>query len=159
LKGVQSAEDAFQALAYDVQGIYLSNHGGRQLDHAPSSLETLLEIRAKYPEVLRKLDIYLDGGVWRGADVVKALCLGAKAVGLGRGFMFALSAYGTEGVLRAIQSKLFSVYDSEHTDHPVVLSDEIQTTMRLLGVTDLAQLDDTYVNTTMLSRDIFSARL
>ena len=105
LKGIQSAEDAFQALEYDVQGIYLSNHGGRQLDHAPSSLETLLEIKLKYPEVLRKLDVYLDGGVWRGADIVKALCLGAKAVGLGRGFMFALSAYGTEGVLRAIQSQ------------------------------------------------------
>ena len=105
LKGIQSAEDAFQALKHDVQGIYLSNHGGRQLDHAPSSVETLLEIKMKYPEVLRKVEVYLDGGVWRGADVVKALCLGVKAVGLGRGFMFALSAFGTEGVLRAIQSK------------------------------------------------------
>lgn len=106
LKGIQSAEDALEATKHDVDGIYLSNHGGRQLDFAPSSVQTLLEINMKYPEVLRKVDVYVDGGVSRGSDMVKALCLGAKAVGIGRGFLYALSAYGTDGVLRAIESKL-----------------------------------------------------
>jgi L-lactate dehydrogenase (cytochrome) len=110
LKGIQSAEDAYHAMQYGVQGIYLSNHGGRQLDHAPTSLETLLEIRTNYPEVLQRVEVYLDGGVSRGTDVVKALCLGARAVGLGRGFMYALSAYGTEGVIRTIQSKTIPTF-------------------------------------------------
>lgn len=57
----------------------------------------------KYPEVLQRVEVYVDGGVSRGSDVVKAFCLGAKAVGIGRGFLFALSAYGTDGVLRAIE--------------------------------------------------------
>ncbi|KAF7533169.1 hypothetical protein G7054_g7305 [Neopestalotiopsis clavispora] len=138
LKGIQSAQDAYEATKYDVDGIYLSNHGGRQVDFAPSSVQTLLEINIKCPQVLRKLDVYVDGGVSRGSDVVKALCLGAKAVGIGRGFMYALSAYGTDGVLRAIE----------------ILSDEIQTTLRLLGVTDIAQLSPAYVNTSRLADDL-----
>ena len=81
-----------------MDGIYLSNHGGRQLDYAPSSIRTLLEIRKFCPEVLQKLQVFVDVGVRRGTDIVKALCLGATAVGLGRPFMYALSAYGTEGV-------------------------------------------------------------
>ncbi|KIW05031.1 uncharacterized protein PV09_04187 [Verruconis gallopava] len=143
LKGIQTAEDALYATQYDINGIYLSNHGGRQLDYAPGSLETLLEIKKYCPEVVKKVEVYLDGGVWRGSDVVKALCLGARAVGLGRGFMFALSAYGTEGVIKAIQ----------------ILSDEIQTTMRLLGVTDISELNESYVNTVRLERKLFSARI
>lgn len=107
LKGIQTAEDAALAMQYGVQGVYLSNHGGRQLDYAPTAVETLCEIRRMCPDVLRKLEIYVDGGVKRGSDVVKALCLGAKAVAIGRGFMFALSAYGTPGVLKAIQSEYF----------------------------------------------------
>ncbi|ETS84318.1 hypothetical protein PFICI_02343 [Pestalotiopsis fici W106-1] len=138
LKGIQSAEDAYEATKHDLDGIYLSNHGGRQLDFAPSSVQTLLEINAKYPQVLKMLDIYVDGGVSRGSDVVKALCLGAKAVGIGRGFMYALSAYGTDGVLRAIE----------------FLSDEIQTTLRLLGVTDIAQLNPAYINTRRLANEL-----
>ncbi|KAF4912109.1 (S)-mandelate dehydrogenase [Colletotrichum fructicola] len=117
LKGIQTWEDALEATKYGVDGIYLSNHGGRQLDHAPSSVRVLRDIRSHCPEVFKSFDIYVDGGVMRGTDVAKALCLGARAVGIGRGFMYALSAYGTEGVLKAIS----------------ILSDEIQTTMRLLG--------------------------
>jgi L-lactate dehydrogenase (cytochrome) len=105
LKGIQTVDDALEATKYDVDAIYLSNHGGRQLDFAPSSVQTLLEIRKQCPQVFNKIDVYVDGGVTRGSDVVKALCLGARAVGIGRGFMYALSAYGTEGVLRAIESK------------------------------------------------------
>lgn len=105
IKGIQTAEDALMAAQSGVDGIYLSNHGGRQLDFAPSSIRTLLEIRKFCPQVLEKVDVYLDGGCRRGSDVVKALCLGAKAVGFGRPFLYALSAYGTEGVDRMIQSK------------------------------------------------------
>lgn len=106
LKGIQTAEDTLEATRYGVQGIYLSNHGGRQLDYAPSSIKTLLEIRRRCPEVFDKVEVYVDGGVSRGSDVVKALCLGARGVGLGRAFLSGLSAYGDEGVLKTIQSKL-----------------------------------------------------
>jgi L-lactate dehydrogenase (cytochrome) len=109
IKGVQSAEDAKSAMQAGAQGIYLSNHGGRQLRSAPSSLDTLLEIRFKYPEILNNCEVFVDGGFRHGADVVKALCLGAKAVGIGRPFLYALAAFGTEGVERAIDSKL--IYD------------------------------------------------
>ena len=103
LKGIQTAENALKAAQVGVDGINLSNHGGRQMDHAPSSLRTLLEIRKFYPDVLNRVEVYLDGGITRGTDVIKALCLGAEAVGLGRPFLYALSAYGTEGVGKAIQ--------------------------------------------------------
>ena len=103
LKGIQTAEDAAMAAEAGVHGIYLSNHGGRQMDYAPSSLQTLLEIRKFYPDLINKLEIYLDGGVTRGSDVLKAIALGARAVGIGRPFMYALSGYGTEGVCRAIE--------------------------------------------------------
>lgn len=137
LKGIQTAEDALlatQQIGSDgkplIDGIYLSNHGGRQLDYAPTSVQTLLDIRRRAPHVFDQLPVYVDGGILRGTDVVKALCLGARAVGLGRGFLYALSAYGTAGALRAVQ----------------ILSDEIQTTLRLLGVADVAQLDTRYLD-------------
>lgn len=80
------------------------------MDYAPSSLQTLLEIRKYRPDVLKKLEVYMDGGVSRGSDVVKAIALGARAVGLGRPFMYALSAYGTAGVEKAIESKSLSFH-------------------------------------------------
>lgn len=104
LKGIATAEDAKIACDMGIRYIYLSNHGGRQLDCAPSSLRTLLEIRQFCPEVFKQCEVLIDGGVRRGHDILKALCLGATAVGFGRPFMYALSAYGTEGVLKAIQS-------------------------------------------------------
>ena len=105
LKGVLTAEDAKIASELGVDAIYLSNHGGRQLDSAQSALAALMEIRLFHPEVFKKCQILVDGGVRRGGDVLKALCLGAAGVGLGRPFMYALSAYGTEGVHKAIESK------------------------------------------------------
>lgn len=107
LKGIQSVEDALEATKHGIDGIYLSNHGGRQLDFAPSAVQTLLRLRTYCPEIFSKIEVYVDGGVSRGSDVVKALCLGARAVGIGRGFLYSLSAYGTDGVLRAIESKPF----------------------------------------------------
>jgi L-lactate dehydrogenase (cytochrome) len=106
LKGIQTAEDAALSAQYGIDAIYLSNHGGRQCDDAPSSIQTLLEIRRFYPEILRQMEIYLDGGIRRGADVLKALCLGATGVSLGRPFMYSV-AYGDQGVERVINCKHF----------------------------------------------------
>lgn len=105
LKGIQTAEDAKLAAENDCQGILLSNHGGRQQHTAPSSLATLLEIRTYCPEVLEKMEVYLDGGLHDGADIIKALALGATAVGIGRPFLYAMAAYGAKGVERLIDSK------------------------------------------------------
>ena len=107
IKGVTTAEDALLAVQHGLKIIYLSNHGGRQLDSAPSALTTLLDIRQKCPEVLQQAEILIDGGVRRATDVLKALCLGAKGVGLGRPFLYAMSSYGTEGVNKAIQSTCY----------------------------------------------------
>lgn len=105
LKGVQRVEDVLKAVEYGVQGVVLSNHGGRQLDTAPSGIEVLAEVM---PELRRlglqdKIEIYIDGGIRRATDIIKAICLGAKGVGIGRPFLFAMSAYGQPGVDRAMQ--------------------------------------------------------
>ncbi|KAH0836219.1 Cytochrome b2, mitochondrial [Fonsecaea pedrosoi] len=138
IKGILTAEDAKIACDMGLESIYLSNHGGRQLESSPSALRTLLEIRQVYPEVLSKCEVLLDGGVRRSRDILKALCLGARAVGLGRPFLYGLSAYGTEGVYKVIQ----------------MLSEELETSMRLLGVTSLDQLSSRFVNTRDLDTSI-----
>ena len=99
LKGLQTHEDAYLASLHapQVAGIILSNHGGRALDTAPPAIHTLLEIRKYCPEVLDKIEVYVDGGIKRGTDVVKALALGAKAVGLGRAPLFGNGAGGQAG--------------------------------------------------------------
>jgi L-lactate dehydrogenase (cytochrome) len=104
VKGIMTAEDAILAMKYGCEGIYLSNHGGRQLDTSPPAILTLLELRKHCPQVFEKMQVFLDGGIRRGTDVVKALCLGVKAVGLGRPFLYANACYGEEGVLKAIES-------------------------------------------------------
>jgi L-lactate dehydrogenase (cytochrome) len=105
LKGIQTVEDAIMAVEEaGVNVIYLSNHGGRQCDDAPSAIRTLLEIRRFAPHLLDKAEFYLDGGIRRGADIVKAIALGARGVAMGRPFLYALGAYGTEGVEHVIKS-------------------------------------------------------
>jgi L-lactate dehydrogenase (cytochrome) len=106
IKGVQCATDVKIASNLGVQGVYLSNHGGRQLQDAPSSLDTLLETRNLYPEVFGKVEVFVDGGFSNGADILKAICLGATAVGIGRPFMYAVAGYGTKGAMRVIDSEL-----------------------------------------------------
>ncbi|KAK8857246.1 hypothetical protein PGQ11_013158 [Apiospora arundinis] len=137
LKGVQSAADARKALQMGCAGIVISNHGGRALDNAPSSVLVLLELRRDCPEVFEKMEVYVDGGIRRGSDILKAFCLGARGVGVGRPFQCAI-AYGTEGV--------------EHCAS--ILKDELETAMRLCGITDLAQVrgDMSWLNTTELDR-------
>ena len=139
LKGIQSVEDAVLAVQYGLDAIYLSNHGGRQCDDAPSSIKTLLEIRKLAPQIIeqKQIEIYLDGGVRRGTDVVKALCLGATGVGMGRPYMYACS-FGDDGVNKIVE----------------ILVDEIQTAMRLIGATSLTQLDHTFVNTKILNAEL-----
>jgi isopentenyl diphosphate isomerase/L-lactate dehydrogenase-like FMN-dependent dehydrogenase len=107
LKGLQTHEDAYLAAQYtpQVKGIILSNHGGRAADTAPPAVHTLLEIRKYCPEVFNKVEVLVDGGIKRGTDVVKALCLGARGVGLGRAALWGLAAGGPEGVERTFESK------------------------------------------------------
>ncbi|KAJ5374445.1 hypothetical protein N7517_006451 [Penicillium concentricum] len=139
LKGIQSVEDVKLAVQHGVHGILLSNHGGRQIHSAPSSLMTLLEIRTYYPEAFDKLQVFVDGGLRDGADVLKALCLGATAVGVGRPYYYALAAYGAEGVERC-------------TD---ILAEELEITMKMLGVSSLDQLTPDMVNTSRLSNEMW----
>lgn len=107
LKGLQTHEDAYLASLHtpQVKGIILSNHGGRALDTASPAVHTLLEIRKYCPEVFDKIEVYVDGGIRRGTDVIKALALGAKAVGIGRAALWGLAAGGVEGVRRTLKSK------------------------------------------------------
>jgi L-lactate dehydrogenase (cytochrome) len=107
LKGIQSAEDAKMAADAGVDGIVLSNHGGRSLDTSPPSIMILLECQRRYPEIFERLEVYVDGGIRRGTDILKCLCLGAKAVGLGRPFLYSVN-YGAEGVDHMVDSEFRS---------------------------------------------------
>lgn len=104
LKGIQTAADARLAAAAGVDAIVVSNHGGRSLDTAPATVLVLLELQRCCPEVFDRMEVFVDGGVMRGTDVFKALCLGAKAVGIGRGALYGLN-YGQEGVRRYVESE------------------------------------------------------
>ncbi|TEA13873.1 Cytochrome b2 [Colletotrichum sidae] len=130
LKGVQTADDVRLAVEYGVDGVLLSNHGGRSLDGSQASILVLLELREQCPEVFDKLEVYIDGGFERGSDILKAVALGATAVGVGRPFLYSL-VYGQEGV--------------EHLSQ--ILKDEIETSMRLCGITSLSQATPAMVNT------------
>ena len=130
IKGIQCAADAKKAMECRCQGIVISNHGGRQLDTAPPSILTLLELHAICPGIFGQLEVYVDGGISRGSDVLKAVALGATAVGVGRPFLYSL-CYGQDGV--------------EHLSQ--VLKDELATSMRLCGIADLNQANPGMVNT------------
>ncbi|KAI0880502.1 FMN-dependent alpha-hydroxy acid dehydrogenase [Annulohypoxylon maeteangense] len=131
LKGIQTVEDAQEAVRHKVPAIYLSNHGGRQIDGARSPLEVAIELRQRAPEVFTQTEVYADGGVRYGADVVKLLALGVKAVGVGRPFMYA-NVYGTEGVSRAVE----------------MLKHEIAIDAANAGVADLKRIDPNIVDWT-----------
>lgn len=114
VKGIMTVEDAMLALRYGVDGIWISNHGARQLDTTPATIEVLPEIVAA---VRGKVEVYLDGGITRGTDVVKAIALGAKAVFIGRPVLWGLAHSGDEGVAHILQ----------------LLNDELVLAMRLSG--------------------------
>ncbi|OTB13534.1 hypothetical protein K445DRAFT_24707 [Daldinia sp. EC12] len=140
LKGVQTHEDAYAATLFPaVKAIIISNHGGRALDTAPPPVQVLLEIRKFCPQVFGLIDVLVDGGIKRGTDVVKALALGAKGVGIGRAALYGLSVGGEEGVERVLK----------------ILADETQTAMRLLGVKNVSELNPRHINTSALTSRLF----
>lgn len=126
VKGVLTAEDARRAVDTGAHAIVVSNHGGRQLDTVAATLHALPEIVGAVGE---RTEVLLDGGIRRGSDVVKALCLGARAVLIGRAYAYGLGAGGGPGVARAIE----------------ILRDDIVRTMQLLGCHDGAQLNGSYI--------------
>jgi L-lactate dehydrogenase (cytochrome) len=133
LKGVQRVDDVIKAVEHGMHGVVLSNHGGRQLDTAPTGIELLAEVMKELRERnwQDKIEVYVDGGVRRASDVVKAVCLGAKGVGIGRPFLYAMSSYGEAGVCRAIQ----------------LLKDEFEMNMRLIGARTVEELTPDLVDT------------
>ena len=108
LKGVMTADDAILAMQTGLDGVLLGNHGGRNLDGSPPSIITLLELQKRCPEIFDRMEIYVDGGIRRGTDILKAVCLGATAVGMGRSILFAAN-YGQEGVEHLIDSEASSL--------------------------------------------------
>ncbi|KAL4889030.1 FMN-dependent dehydrogenase-domain-containing protein [Aspergillus ambiguus] len=130
LKGVMSADDAILAMGAGLDGILLSNHGGRNLDTSPPSIITLLELHKRCPEIFDRMEVYVDSGIRRGTDILKAICLGATAVGMGRSMLFATN-YGQEGVEHLID----------------IMRDELETAMRNNGITSLDQAGPHLVHT------------
>jgi isopentenyl diphosphate isomerase/L-lactate dehydrogenase-like FMN-dependent dehydrogenase len=125
LKGIATAEDAAEAVRHGVDGIYISNHGGRQLDHGRGTLDVL-------PEVVEaaggRAEIIVDGGFMRGTDAVKAIALGASAVGMGRMFALAMAAGGETAVARMLQ----------------LVEEEIKIALALLGAPRLSDLEPSH---------------
>jgi 4-hydroxymandelate oxidase len=122
LKGILTAEDALLALEHDIQGIIVSNHGGRQLDGAIESIEALPEVVAA---VAGRCEVYVDGGIRRGTDVLKALALGARAVLVGRPVIWGLAVNGHEGVYSVLE----------------LLRAELEMAMMLAGCVGLESID------------------
>ncbi|EXJ83997.1 hypothetical protein A1O3_04664 [Capronia epimyces CBS 606.96] len=138
VKGIQTAADARLAYEYGCAGIYISNHGGRALDTAPPSILVLLDIQANCPEILDHMQVFIDGGIRRGSDILKAICLGASAVCVGRPILYSLT-YGEAGVKHAIK----------------ILEAELDSAMQLVGITSLDQAHPGLVTTSALDRYIY----
>jgi L-lactate dehydrogenase (cytochrome) len=126
VKGIHTADDARCAIDAGADALVVSNHGGRQLDGVPGSLRALPEVIAA---TNGRVEVMVDGGIRRGSDIVKALCLGARAVLVGRAYAWALGAAGGPGVDRAI----------------AILRTDIDRTLHLLGCSSVAQLDASYI--------------
>ncbi len=130
VKGVLTGDDARRAMDEGAAAISVSNHGGRQLDGVPASLRALPEV---VDAVKGRIEVWMDGGIRRGADIVKALCMGARAVLCGRAYAYGLAAAGEAGVDRAIE----------------ILRTDLERTLRLLGCASVAELGPSYVNVPM----------
>ena len=126
IKGINTAEDARRAVDAGVDVIYISNHGGRQLDHARACIDSVPEV---VTAVSGQVPVVVDGGFMRGTDILKALCLGATAVGIGRLEGLAMAAGGEPAVLRMLE----------------LIEEEIRTNMALMGVRSIAELDPSLV--------------
>ena len=126
IKGVHTADDARRSVDAGADGIVVSNHGGRQLDGVAATLHVLPEV---LDAVGSRTEVLIDGGIRRGSDIVKALCLGARAVLIGRAYAYGLAAGGQVGVARAID----------------ILRTDMIRTMKLLGCGSVRQLGPAYV--------------
>ncbi|WP_206958073.1 alpha-hydroxy acid oxidase [Trinickia acidisoli] len=126
IKGLLSVADAKRAAQHEADGVVLSNHGGRQLDGAPSAIEMLPHVVACMP---RGFEVYIDGGVRRGSDIAKAVALGAKGTLLGRAPLYGLAAAGIDGAIAVLAQ----------------LNRELETCLRLLGCADINALTDAYL--------------
>jgi len=126
-QGIHTADDARRAVDEGAKALVVSNHGGRQLDRVAPSLQILPEIVASVGD---RIEVLLDGGVRRGGDILKALCLGARAVMVGRAYAYGLGAAGEAGVARAIE----------------ILQTDLIRTLKLLGCASIADLDQSYVD-------------
>jgi glycolate oxidase len=127
IKGIGTAEDAKIALDHGVEIVYVSNHGGRQLDHGRGSTDVLREV---VEAVAGRALVVVDGGYYRGTDIVKAIALGANLVGLGRMQCYGLAAAGQAGIVRMLE----------------IMEDEVIRALGLLGVTSFGKLDHTYLH-------------
>lgn len=129
VKGVHTADDARRAMDAGADAMVVSNHGGRQLDGVAATIRVLPEVVAAVEHLNPRVEVLLDGGIRRGGDVVKALCMGARAVLIGRAYAYGLGAAGGPGVTRAIQ----------------ILRSDIVRTLQLLGSGSTAALDGSFV--------------
>ena len=127
IKGVLTGDEARRAVDEGAAGIIVSNHGGRQLDGVPASIKALPEVVGA---VNGRAEVLMDGGIRRGGDVVKAICLGARAVLVGRAYAYGLAAAGEAGVARALE----------------ILRADLERTLKLLGCSSVAELDRSCVN-------------
>ena len=126
LKGINTAEDAAMACDMGVHTVYVSNHGGRQLDQGRGSLDAMREVVGA---IGGRAKVVMDGGISRGTDVVKAIALGADAVGIGRLYCYGLAVAGAEGVVRVLE----------------LLEEEVRECLGLLGLDSLSKVDPSYL--------------
>jgi L-lactate dehydrogenase (cytochrome) len=127
IKGIHTADDARRAVDEGAEALIVSNHGGRQLDGVAPTLRVLPEVVAAVGD---RIEVLLDGGIRRGSDIIKALCLGARAVMVGRAYAYGLGAAGEAGVTRAIK----------------ILRADLIRTLKLLGCPSVGELDQSYVD-------------
>jgi isopentenyl diphosphate isomerase/L-lactate dehydrogenase-like FMN-dependent dehydrogenase len=125
-KGVLTGEDAKRAIDVGAAGVVVSNHGGRQLDGVSATLRVLPEI---VKAVNGQIEVLMDGGIRRGGDIIKAICMGARAVLVGRAYAYGMAAAGAPGVNRAI----------------AILRADLERTMKLLGCSSISELDQTFI--------------
>jgi L-lactate dehydrogenase (cytochrome) len=127
VKGVLTGDDARRAVDEGAVAVVVSNHGGRQLDCVAASIRALPEV---VNAINGRIDVLMDGGVRRGSDIVKALCLGARAVLIGRAYAYGLAAAGEAGVTRALE----------------IFRDDLERTLRLLGCESVSELNPSFVS-------------